>query len=133
MGVGAQGNGGRDGDGVGGGDGPGAGVEAGNGSDRDARGNGSKRHEFALVNPRNININSFIGRNLHTNPYMPFNNSILRFILAQGQDGEALLQILDTMESLGGTRYIDDQLRGLIAEYPKVAEFEIAIKVALLN
>ena len=85
LGVGAHGNGDRDGDRDGGGDGLGVGVEIGNGNDRDARGGGSRRHEFALVNPRNININTFIGRNLHTNPYIPLNNDRRRFILAQGQ------------------------------------------------
>ena len=133
LGVGGKGDGDRDGDRDGDGDGPGVNVEIGSGNDRDARGGGSRRHEFVLVNPRNININNFIGRNLHINPYVPFNNAIRRFILAQGQDGEALLQIFDTMESLGGTIYIDDQFQGLIVESPKVAEFEIAVKVALPN
>ena len=85
------------------------------------------------MNPRNIIINTFTGRNLHTSPYMPFSNALRRSILAQGQDGEALLQILDTIESLGGTKYINEQLQALITEYPKAAKFEIAVKAALLN
>ena len=43
-----------------------------------------------------------------------------RFLVCQirkeSQHGEAILQIFDTMESLGGTRYTNDQLQGLIAE-----------------
>ena len=51
LGVGAQGIGDRDGDGDGGGDGYGGDAGIRNGYDRDARGGGPKRHEFALVNP----------------------------------------------------------------------------------
>ena len=64
LGVGGQGNGDKDGDRDGDGYGPGGNVEIGNGYDGDSRGGGPRRHEFALVNPRNIIINTFIGRNL---------------------------------------------------------------------
>ena len=41
---------------------------------------------------------------------------------------------MDIIESRGGgTKYINEQLQALITEYPKAAEFEIAVKVALLN
>lgn len=61
-----------------------------------------KRKEFALVSPRNINIQIFTGNALNINPYLPFNNAIRRLIFAQGVDGEELLYILDKVEKMGG-------------------------------
>ena len=86
--LGVGGNGGDDGDG----DGGGVSADIGNINDRDGKGGGSKRFEFTLINQRNITINVFIGRNFHTNPYMPFNNAVRRLILSQGHDGELLLK-----------------------------------------
>ena len=68
----------------------------GNGGD-DRRG-----REFQLVNPRKITITIFTGKQLNTNPYMPFNNAIRNLILTQGHDGEELLEVLDHIESFGG-------------------------------
>ena len=97
--------GGDDGDGNGGG----SIIDIGNGSGRDGKGGGSRKYEFTLVNPRKIIINTFAGRNLHTTPYMPFNNTIRRFIVSQGPDGELLLHILDAIEALGNTKYTNEQ------------------------
>ena len=44
-----------------------------------------------------------------------------------------MLKILDKVEALGGTTYDNDQLQILIDKYPKAAEFNTAIKSALLN
>ena len=86
------------------------------------------------MNPRNIIIiNIFIGRNANSNPYMPFNNSLRRLMLAQGSDGEVLLQILDKVETMGINKYINELLQEVVKACPKVAEFDIAVKSALLN
>ena len=45
--------------------------------------NVQRRGEFILVNPRNITTTPFPGRNLNTNPYMPFNNSMRRLIVTR--------------------------------------------------
>ena len=120
------------GNGDGGGSGAGENVEHEH-ENKNNRYGGGRKQEFALVNPRNITITTFTGRNLHTNPYMPFNNALRRLILAQGQDGEVLLKVLDKIEKLGASRYTNEQLEELIKVYPKAVEFEIAIKTALLN
>ena len=101
--------------------------------DASARTNGSKRNEFTLVNPRNITITPFSSRNLNTTPYIPFNNSIRRLTLAQGSDGELLLKILDGVEALGPTKFTNSDLHTMITRYPKIKEFDTAIKSALLN
>ena len=122
-------------DGGGGGDGDGNGPNS-NVDDSDEYNNigksGTRKNEFIFVNPRNIIINMFTGRNLHSNPYMPFNNSIRRLILAQGSDGEMLLKMLDKVETMGTDKYTNEQLREFISVYPKAAEFDIAIRSALL-
>ena len=94
---------------------------------------GSRKYGFILVNPRNIIINTFIGKHFHTTSYMPFNNAIRRFIIPQGFDGELLLHILDAIEVLGNTKYINEQLQESAKMCLKVTEFEVAIKAALLN
>ena len=122
-----------------GGDGDGGGDDSGDGDNEAAcqdtatRINGSKRNEFNLVNPRNITITQFSGRNLNTTPYIPFNNSIRRLTLAQGSDGELLLKILDGVEALGHTTLTNSDLHIMITRYPKIKEFDTAIKSALLN
>ena len=63
---------------------------------------------------------------------MPFNNAIHRLILAQGPDGEILLKLLDTIEALGNNKYTNEQLQQIISIHPKVAEFEVAVRAALL-
>ena len=93
----------------------------------------NKRTEFALVNPRNINIVTFNGNNVHNTPYMAFNNSIRRLILAQGSDGALLFKVLDKIEALGDTKFTNERFQRLISKYPKVAEFDTAIIAALLN
>ena len=40
---------------------------------------------------------------------------------------------MDTIEALGTTKYINEELQELIKLYPKVAEFEIAVRAVLLN
>ena len=120
-------NGARDGDG----DGPGGNGGHNDIDERGGEGNGYKRNEFILVNPRNVTITPFSRRNINTNPYMPFNDFTRRLILPQGSDGEMLLRMLDTAEKRGGNKY--DILQNIISKYPKAAEFDTAIKSALLN
>ena len=43
-------------------------------------------NELSSVNLRNINMFIFIGESFNDNPYLPFNDAIRRFILAQGVD-----------------------------------------------
>ena len=97
--------------GAGGQDGNGGGGSNGDpmGGDELVYGNGGsydRGREFTFVNPRNINIPVFTCKSLNINPYLPFNNAIRRFILAQGADGELLLGELDKIEKMGGGRYI---------------------------
>ena len=93
----------------------------------------AKRNEFTLVNSRNITITPFTGRNLNTNPHLPLNNAVRSLILVQGADGEVLLRILDKIEARGATKFTSAELQAMITKYPKVAEFDVAIKAALLN
>ena len=125
----ANGNGDEDGDG----DGPGGNGGYNNNEERGNKGNGHRKHEFIFVNPRNVTITLFSGRNLNTNPYVPFNNSIRRLILSQGSNGELLLRMLDKVEKRGGNKYDNILLQNLISKFPKAAEFDTAIKSALLN
>ena len=69
--------------------------------------------EFQLVNHRNINIVPFSGRNLTTNPYLPFNNSLRRLILVQGKAGDDLLEILDDVEKMGAEKFTKEDLEDL--------------------
>lgn len=94
---------------------------------------GTRKNEFTLANPRNITIVFLFGRNLNTNPYLPFNKAIRRLILSQGSDGDVLLRILDKMEVLGATNYDNIQLQTVITKYPKAAGFDSATKSASLN
>ena len=64
---------------------------------------------------------------------MPFNNSLRRFILAQGSDGEVLLKLLDEVEARGANQYDNIMLQVLISKCPMAAELDTAIKAALLN
>ena len=72
---------------------------------------GARKNEFILVNPRNITINMFTGRNLHSNLYMPFSNSIRRFILVQGSDGQVLLKLLGKVDTIGINKHTNEELR----------------------
>ena len=93
----------------------------------------SKRSEFVLVNQRNITITFFSGRHFNTNPYLFFNKAMRRLTFAHGADGEKLLRVLDKFEVLGRHKYTNEQLQTAIAKNFKVAEFDAAIKAALLN
>ena len=53
--------------------------------------------------------------------------------MAQVQDGEMLLQVLDKIEKLGDNKYTNEQLNELVKVYPKAIELEIAIKTAFFN
>lgn len=109
----------------------------GDGEQYTATGNGrydnTNDRKFQLVNYRNINILPFSGRNLSTNPYLPFNNSLRRLILVQGKAGDDLLQILDDVEKLGAEKFTKEDLEELAEEHPKAYEYDRAIKLALLN
>ena len=67
--------------------------------------------EFRLVNPRNIVINTFTGKNSAANPYIQLNNQILKFIVTMGEDGEDLLEILDIVEKFGKRSFITTRLK----------------------
>ena len=115
-----------------------------NGDPRDVEDNLGRRHqreyaddehskEFRLVNPRNITITTFIGKNLHNNPYFIFNNQLRRLILIMGKDGDELLEILDVMEKLGGRKFTRQLLAEYHKDYPKIYEYDRVVKAALLN
>ena len=89
--------------------------------------------EFRLVNPRNVNVNVFNGKDLVSNRYMALNKSIRRLILAQGSDGPTLLKILDYVETFGIKKFIDTHFSNLIRQCNKAGELDRAIKGALLN
>ena len=95
--------------------------------------NGYNYKEFQLVNARNVNINPFSGRNLATNPYLPFNNALRRLILVQGHDGEELLNILNEIEQCGDEKFTKDDLKELSTRYPKAYQYDRAVRLALLN
>ena len=100
---------------------------------RGGGGRDDKRKEFALVNPRNINIRIFTGKTLNINPYLPFNNAIRRFIDAQGVDGEELLYILDKVERMGANTSTNELLKDFTVVNPKAEELIRAVNAALLN
>ena len=52
----------------------------------------------------------FSGRNLTTNPYLLFNNSLRRLILVQGKAGDDLLEILDDVEKMGAEQITKEDL-----------------------
>ena len=89
--------------------------------------------EFRLVNPRNVTINIFNGKNLPSNPYMALNNSIRRLILARGNDGTILIRVLDCVEKLGTKKFTITHLNNLQRQCSNAKEFDRAIKSALLN
>lgn len=89
--------------------------------------------EFRLVNPRNVVIYVFTGKNLAPNPYLALNNSIGRLILPQGEDGEQLLAILDYVDTYGANKFTDDHLSNLKLQCEQAGEFDRAIRAALLN
>ena len=89
--------------------------------------------KFQFVNHRNINIVQFSGRNLTSNPYLPFNNSLRRLILVQGKAGDEVLEILDDVDKMGAEKFIKEDLEELAEDHPKAYEYDRAIKFALLN
>ena len=80
-------------------------------------GDDKKRREFLLAKSSNINITAFIGFNLEKNPYIPFNKAIRNLILAQGEDGEELLKVLDHIETYGDQKFTSANLRALAYIY----------------
>ena len=100
---------------------------------RRVRAGGSDGKEFQFVNPRNITILTFIGKNSHSNPYLMFNNQIRKFISTMGQDGDELAIILDEIEKRGNTKVDKSKLNELAEEFPKIHEYDRAIEAALLN
>ena len=89
--------------------------------------------EFRLASPRNIIINTFIGKNLHSNPYFIFNNQIRRLIMTMGKDGDELLEILDEIEKLGNQKLTKGQLERFAKEILKIYEYDRAVEAALPN
>ena len=115
-----------------------AGIDNGNvNSDSNGRYITSKRNGFAFANPRNISIFPlpFTGKNLNVNPYLPFNQSLRRLIFFSGggAGGEIVRKMLDKVEAFGDKKLNNEQLQTMINEYPRVAEFDIAITAILLN
>ena len=97
-------------------------------------GNGDRQdREFQLVNARNINIVPFSGRNVYTNPYLPFNSALRRLILVQGKDGDELLNILDDVEQCGDENFIKEDMRSTAIKYLKLYQYDRVVMLALLN
>ena len=92
-----------------------------------------RKPDFIMVKFSNINIAKFIGANLNTYPYLPFYKSVKRLIYNQGEDGELLLDILTELEKEATEKFTNAQLKGLVRQYPKAAEFNRAIFSVLLN
>ena len=95
--------------------------------------NEDRGKEFILVKSNNILIQTFSGKNLNTNPYLPFNESLKRLIYNQGIDGERLLEILEEVEGYGATKFDNTKLQELIKACPKAAEYNRALLSLLLN
>ena len=89
--------------------------------------------EFRLVNPRNIVINTFTGKNLAINPYIQLNNQIRKLIVTMGEDGEDLLEILDIVEKFGKRIFTTAHLKELKKKRPKAYQYDRAVNAALLN
>ena len=92
-----------------------------------------RSREFSLVKSSNIIIQTFSGKNLNNNPYLPFNKSLKRLIYNQGADGEELLEILEGVEKFGATKFDNTKLQALRKQYPKATEYNRAITSLLLN
>ena len=86
-----------------------------------------------MVNPRNVVINVFTGKNLSSNPYMALNNSTRRLILSQGEDGDQLLAILNYVETYGANKFTDEHLANLKLQSSQAGEFDRVIRSTLLN
>lgn len=67
------------------------------------------------------------------NHYIPSNKALRTFIMAQGCDGDELLNILDHVESYGDNKFIVVNIKTLHDLYPKAYEYARAVSVALLN
>ena len=91
------------------------------------------RKEFLLVKSSNVNIETFTGFNLNRSPYIPFNKSLRKLILTQGQDGEELLTILDHIDTYGDNRFATIKLKALADVYPNAYEYALAVNAALLT
>ena len=89
--------------------------------------------EFSLAKFSNIIIQTISGKNLHRNPYLPFNKSFKRLIYNQGVDGERLLEILEDIETHGATQYDNNRLKELAEVCPKAMEYNRAIMFPLFN
>ena len=113
------------------------GDEPGSGSTNTANRYGGKGEdrgrEFILVKSNNIIIQTFSGKNLSSNPYLPFNKSLKRLTYNQGADGEHLLEILEEVEGYGATKFDNGRLQELIRARPKAAEYNRALLCLLLK
>ena len=89
--------------------------------------------EFRLVNPRNIINITFIDKQLQSNPYLKFSNQIRRLALAMGQEGEQVVSIPNTMETLGNKKYTMLDLERFTRDVLKAMEYDRLIKAALFN
>ena len=96
-------------------------------------GDDRKRREFLPVKASNTTITVFTGFNLNNNFYIPFNKAISKSIFTQGGDGEALLNILDHVETYGDDKFMSIHLRALTDGCPRVYEYVRVVNVALLN
>lgn len=88
---------------------------------------------MSICSPEKHNHYIFVGKYIHSNQYLMFNNQIREFISTMGQDGEELLDILDEVEKLCGTKFDKAHLSNVATAFPKVGEYDRAIKAAPLN
>ena len=110
------------------------GVDSGTSATVRAGGRADDRgREFSLVKSSIIIIQIVSGKNLNSNPYLPFNKSLKSLICNQGADGEQLLDILEGVEKYGATKFDNIKLQILLQTYPKAAEYNRAIVSLLLN
>lgn len=91
------------------------------------------RSEFVLVTSTNIIITTFSGTSLIANPHMRFYKSLRRLIHSQGEGGEELLEVLGEVEKRCNDAFTIAQLKELVRQRPKAAEYNRAILTALMN
>ena len=92
-----------------------------------------KPKEFQLVNPRNITITTFIGKNFKINPYIKLNNQMRRLTMTMGDDGIELVNVLNDVEKYGNKKYTNEDLNEFAKKVLKAIEYDRAIEVALAN
>ena len=89
--------------------------------------------EFILSKSSSIIIQSFSGKSLSSNPYLPFNKYLKRLIYNQGAEGEQLLQILEGVEKYGAFKFDNNKHAELAKSYPTAYEYNRARMSLLLN